>query len=324
MLRDFRSRSLMLLAGAALAAAGSAHAASQQSLQINVAGTPRDYIVATPQSPATGPMPLVILLHGHIGTAANVLGEGRSPSPLSAWLNIADREHVMLAALQGLKGSDGYTGWNDCRTDTKGGPTGDDVAFAQDVVAKLVQSGRVDPKRIYVMGMSNGSMMSFRLALQMKPTPAAIAAVSGTMASNSACHESPGVVSVLMIDGTSDPIVPYAGGPVGVGRNKAGPVIGFDATRDFWLKADGLTGAKPVSQQFPHRSGSGDTSATKVTYGSDSGPQVEAVTIKNGGHVEPSLRYHYGWIYSRIVGNQNRDFESAEEAWRFFKDKSAK
>ena len=44
--------------------------------------------------------------------------------------------------------------------------------------------------------------------------------------------------------------------------------------------------------------------------------------MQDGGHVEPSLRYHYGWVYSRLVGTQNKDFESAEEAWRFFKDKA--
>ena len=48
------------------------------------------------------------------------------------------------------------------------------------------------------------------------------------------------------------------------------------------------------------------------------------LTIRNGGHVEPSLRFHYGPLYSRIVGVQNRDLESVEEAWSFFRNKTAK
>ncbi len=36
---------------------------------------------------------------------------------------------------------------------------------------------------------------------------------------------------------------------------------------------------------------------------------------------EPSLRYHYGLLYSHVVGAQNRDLESAEEAWKFFRGK---
>jgi polyhydroxybutyrate depolymerase len=47
------------------------------------------------------------------------------------------------------------------------------------------------------------------------------------------------------------------------------------------------------------------------------------LTIDHGGHVEPSLRYHYGPIYSQLVGPQNRDLESAEEAWSFFRKKVA-
>jgi polyhydroxybutyrate depolymerase len=46
------------------------------------------------------------------------------------------------------------------------------------------------------------------------------------------------------------------------------------------------------------------------------------ITVQNGGHVEPSLTVHYGWLYRKLVGNQNSDFESAEAAWNFFKDKS--
>jgi polyhydroxybutyrate depolymerase len=48
---------------------------------------------------------------------------------------------------------------------------------------------------------------------------------------------------------------------------------------------------------------------------------VELLTIEHGGHVEPSLRFHYGPLYEKIVGPQNRDLESAEQAWAFFAPK---
>ena len=34
----------------------------------------------------------------------------------------------------------------------------------------------------------------------------------------------------------------------------------------------------------------------------DATSQVVVLTIQNGGHVEPSLRFHYGRFYRRIVG----------------------
>ncbi len=294
--------------------------AAQQPLTISIAGQPRHYILVTPNSLPPGTRPLVLVLHGHIGSAANALGVGYAPSPLSAWLSIADREQIYVAALQGLKGPDKRTGWHDCRSDEVNNTDADDVAFAAAVVQSLVGDKRADPRRIYVMGMSNGAMMSYRLALEMRPHPAAIAAVSGTMALHTDCAAPNHPVSVLIVHGTDDPLVPYAGGAVGFGRGKKSSVVGAEATRDFWLRVDGLVHAAPAIYAFPHIGG-GDTSAASATYGPDNGPQVELLTIQHGGHVEPSLRYHYGMLYSHLVGAQSRDLESAEEAWKFFRGK---
>jgi len=304
-------------------AVATARAAQQNHLTIEIAGQTREYILVTPAAMPTGPRPLVLVLHGHLGTAANTLGAGMAPSPLSAWVAIADREKVWVAALQGLKGPDGHTGWRDCRSDDSGNPDSDDVGFAAGVVRTLLAQGRADPKRLYVMGMSNGAMMSYRLALEMSPAPVAIAAVSGLLALHSDCAAPSHPVSVLLVQGTADPLVPYAGGEVGFGHRKSSSVIGAEATRDFWLKADALSGASPLSYSFQHL-GADDTRAIRISYGNDPGPQVELLTIEHGGHVEPSLKYHYGRLYSHIVGEQNRDLESAEEAWRFFAPKSAR
>jgi polyhydroxybutyrate depolymerase len=300
-----------------------ANAASQQPFSIASGGQQRDCILVTPEAAPDGPRPLVLLLHGHTGTAANALGRGFVPSPLSAWLDIVDREKILLVAPQGLKGSDNMTGWHDCRRDNGSNPRTDDVAFIGAVVRRLVTEKRADPARIYAMGMSNGAMMSFRLALEMQPVPAAIAAASGTMAARSDCQLAKRPVSALVIHGTGDPLAPYAGGTVGGRKVDHGAIISVEATRDYWLKANKLEGVKPVSFEFTHR-GDDPTRAIKESYGDDAGPQVVVLTIQNGGHVEPSLRFHYGPFYSRIVGTQNRDLESAEEAWAFFRNKTAR
>ena len=302
---------------------GFVHGAALESRSIEVAGRQREYLLATPDAAPSGGRPLVLVLHGHLGTAANALGSGVAPSPLSVWLDIVQRDKVLVAALQGLKGADKRTGWHDCRADATDNPRVDDVAFASQVVRQFVTDGRADPQRVYVMGMSNGAMMTLRLALEMKPAPAAVAAAAGTLAQHSDCNSMVRPVSVLLIHGTEDPLVPYEGGGVGFGeRRDRGQVLSVDATRDFWLRADGLTNAPAMAYAFPHR-GDDATRARKVTYGPAAGPQVEVITIEHGGHVEPSLKFHYGALYSRIVGAQNRDLESVEEAWAFFKTKKA-
>jgi polyhydroxybutyrate depolymerase len=302
-----------------LAASGAA-AAQRETRNINVHGQPREYLLASPDSSRSGRRPLVLVLHGHLGTAANAMGQGVRPSPLSVWLEVVDRDGILVAALQGLKGSDERTGWHDCRSDNSSNPASDDVAFANAVVAELVAAGRVDARRVYVMGMSNGAMMSFRLALEMQPAPAAIAAAAGTMAAHSNCRSAMRPVSVLIIHGTEDPLVPYGGGSVGLGKMNSGTVIGVAASRDLWLSADGLGGAAPVETVMPHL-GSDSLRASRQTWGVDTGPQVEVVTIEHGGHVEPSKRFHYGPAYTLIVGPQSRDLESVEEAWAFFRNK---
>ena len=306
---------LATLVGATVCSAG------PQPHTITVDGQKREYVLASPTNIQAGPRPLVIVLHGHLGTARNALGDGARPSPLSAWIEIVDREQILVAALQGLKGPDGHTGWHDCRADATGDPTADDVKFASSVAQELIASGRVDPHRLYVMGMSNGAMMSYRLGLEMQPAPAAIAAASGALAQHSECRAPVHPLSVLIIHGTDDPLVPYRGGAVGFGGNsQRGAVLGVEATRDFWLRADGLQNVRPVAVTFPHR-GNDKTQALKSSFGTDAGPQVELLTIEHGGHIEPSLRFHYGPLYERLVGTQNRDLESAEEAWAFFAPK---
>ena len=141
------------------------------------------------------------------------------------------------------------------------------------------------------------------------------------MAVHGDCRAATHPLSVLIIHGTDDPLVPYKGGAVGFGGNgPRGEVLGAEATRDYWLQVDGLQHAAPAALTYPHR-GSDQTRANKITYGSAGGPQVELLTIEHGGHVEPSLKYHYGPLYERLVGIQNRDLESAEEAWAFFAPK---
>ena len=185
------STTLSLALCAAALAQGATAGVAPEPRHIEVAGQQREYLLVTSQAAPGGPRPLVLILHGHLGTAANALGSGRAPSPLSAWLDIAEREKLLVVALQGLKGADNRTGWNDCRSDATGNPTTDDVTFASRVVKQLVDEGRADPKRIYVMGMSNGAMMTLRLALEMSPKPIAVAAVAGTMAQKTACGGTP-------------------------------------------------------------------------------------------------------------------------------------
>jgi polyhydroxybutyrate depolymerase len=300
-----------------------AGAASVQLGQVTTRDGQRNYLLVRPDQPAAGPGPLVILLHGHGGSAAMTLGKAGRASPLARWLAIADREKVLVVALDGAIGGDGRQGWNDCRRDAYDNPKTDDVAFVAAVVHRLIDSGQADPARLYVMGMSNGGMMVYRLALELDPPIAAFAAASASMAGDSQCGPARHPVSALVINGTADPLVPYDGGGVGLFRKNRGQVVAVDTVVEFWRRADGLSGDGRTSA-LPHREADDPTRAQITLWENDTDrPQVERVRIEAGGHIEPSLTERYRPTYERLVGHQNHDLEAAEEAWSFFRDKRA-
>lgn len=302
-----------------LALASSALAARITNERVTTGDGPRSFLLAQPDQPLASPRPLVLLLHGHGGSAAQALGQKVGASPLAVWLQIADREGVLVAALDGSKAGDGKAGWNDCRRDAPGNPPTDDVGFVGAVVQQLVAAGQVDPQRVYAMGMSNGAMMTFRLAQELSPPLAGFVAVSGLMASDSRCAgPSPRPVPAMVITGTEDPLVPYNGGQVSAGGARRGGVLGAEATLATLRRwnhntAPGRRSVFGVAQQR-------DSSwVERVDFGAPNDPgRVALLTVHGGGHIEPSISQQYRRFYERLVGRQNHDIESAEVAWRFF------
>lgn len=304
--------------------AGQAVAADIQSFDLPRPEGSRHFLLATPDGKATTGRPLVILLHGHTGTARQLLGQGMGAAPLSVWLDIADREGVVLIAPDGAKGNDGQPGWNDCRADASSNPKTDDVGFIAALISQAVTQQAVDPQRVYVMGMSNGGMMAFRLGTELPDRIIAIAAVGASMAAKSQCNSPTVKLSVLIISGDADPLVPYEGGEVRFFSQKTrGSVIGLEKAASFWRALDQLPEHPTVESTFEHRDGGDQTRALRTRWGADPKHyQVELVKISGGGHVEPSASKRIGALYRSIVGAQNGDFEAAEEAWAFFQSKA--
>lgn len=300
------------------------HAAVITPIDIDRPEGSRHYLFAEPDHLAPGKHPLVILLHGHGGSAEQLLGQQGTAAPLSIWLKIADREQVLIAAVDGRKGADDRKGWNDCRADASSNPQVDDEGFISAVIDREIAQHNVDPARVFVMGFSNGAIMTYRLATNLAPKLAGFAAVSGSMAAKSLCTEPKVPLSALIVSGTSDPIVPYAGGEIHLfTSHNRGSVTGMESSVALWRKLDGTS--DPVSSvDIAHLDANNKTRAQRTMWGGDPHKlQVEFLKIDQGGHIEPSISQHPGRIYTMIVGAQNGDVEIAEEAWAFFKDKRA-
>lgn len=87
-----------------------------------------------------------------------------------------------------------------------------DVGFMRDLIRIIESSLPIDPKRIYVTGISNGAEMSYRLACDLADQVAAFAPVAGGYLTAMDCRPSR-PVPVVAFHGTADNLLPYTGIP---------------------------------------------------------------------------------------------------------------
>ncbi|HZX26121.1 MAG TPA: PHB depolymerase family esterase [Telluria sp.] len=320
-----RNATLLLLFAGVVSAR---HAAASPAFSARTMARPegvRHYLVDLPTHLPDEKRPTVILLHGHGSRAAHIIGmTSFAGYKMDGWARVADREGLMLIAPDGMEGSDGKRAWNDCRADADTNAQSDDVAFISALIDTAVKDLHADPERIYVYGSSNGGGMALRLGTEIAPRLAAIGAQSATFAATSRCKAPTHPVSVFITHGTKDKIVPYQGGAIGHWLLRGrGTGLSVDTTIAMWRALDKLPETAQV-YRFPHLNRDDDTTATRYLWGaSPSGLQVELLKIDGGGHTDSSTRNEAPLFLRMLVGDFNRDLDTAEEAWTFFKDKRA-
>ena len=149
--------------------------------------------------------PLILALHGGAG----------DPVRMAAWSGLgtaalAEGYAVAFAAGTGRR-TDRLLAWNAgycCGLAQRQGV--DDMAYLRAVIADAGARFAVDPDRIYLVGVSNGAMMVEAFAATHPALVRAVAGVSGTM--DVARFPVQGRVPLLVMHGTADPMVPFAGG----------------------------------------------------------------------------------------------------------------
>lgn len=271
-------------------------ASGDQELAVTVDGGSRSFVVHVPEA-VRSPTPVVIVLHGGGGNARNAMEQ----SGMSA---AADRNGFIAVYPNGS----GRLGralltWNagQCCGYAMDQQV-DDVAFMTMVIDTLEREFDADPRRIFVTGMSNGGMLSYRLGCELADRVAAIAPVAGSLGVD--CHPS-APVSVVAFHGTADRHVRYEGGTPGVQADthprQDRPVADTIA---FWAAHDAC--AAPVTEQI-------STDATRETRTCANGTEVTLYTITDGGHAWP------GGARGRDVSDTPTDTISATGLmWEFF------
>lgn len=286
-----------VLPAAAAASADLPGAAGDFRKTVGVAGVTRSWLLHVPASYSPSrPVPVVLLLHGGGGRAAGI---ERSTGGFSA---LADRHGFIAVYPESRRGH-----WDDGR-ETVTDPT-DDVAFVSALLDALAAEYAVDARRVYAAGISNGGMMSMRLACELSGRFAAIATVGANMpaALAASCHPAR-AVPVVMFSGTADPLMPYAGGHV-AGR-VGGVVLSAPETAAFWARQNGAASGPLRRALVDADPGDGTTTDLLEFPG-----EVVLYRVNEGGHTWPG-----GTQYApaRFVGKVARDFSANDTIRAFF------
>jgi len=257
-----------------------------------------------------------MMLHGAGGSAKNVIES-------TGWVELGEKEVFVTVFPNGTpkneKRSESFLGnpqtWNSGGKQSlaAGGSSAvakniDDAGFLGSLMSRVQQELRIDSRRIYVAGHSNGAGMAYRFGFERPEIVAAIGVVAGHffMESHPLVHR----VSLIQIVGDKDPFTPMAGGEVMIAGRTATVPPALQSPR-VWATMLGLASEPNVLQD--------DEKLRIVSWGpSKDGAEVRSIVIKGHGHAYPSPtdRFHPSFLFGPTVKTLN----ATETMWQFFRE----
>ena len=274
---------------------------------ISVARLTRTYSTYVPRELATG-APLVVVMHGAGESGARMRIETGY-----AFERLADEHGFAVVYPNAYQGY-----WDVCTVAgdiSANGLNVDDVGFLVGMVDKLVSELSADPNRVFAAGSSRGGFMAFRLALEAPSRFRAVAAASANVPSpeNFKCKATgQGTPSVMIMNGTDDPLVPFDGGSVSLFGlfYRLGKVRSSRESGQYFADLNHITGT-PERNETQVADG---VRVEQVLWRNNSNVEVELVAIHGGGHGIPQpYRRH-----PRLLGPSPTEPNGPEVIWAFF------
>lgn len=304
-----RPRSWFHAAAIWLALALPAEGVGAQSLDSGTresAGLQRRYVLHAPQRQAGASLrPLVIVLHGAGGDGRNALEQGH-------WVEKADAEGFVVVAPEGTAEHEDRRKsllanpqtWNAGPGSSAAARGVDDVGFVRDLIDELVRTRRIDPRRVFVTGFSNGAAMAFRIGAELSDRVAAIAPVSNGLLVPLPALARP--VSLLLIWGTADPLNPHGGGMVKRGGQH------YERPSAVW---SWMTWSRALACEGSPRSEALKVGVTRQAFEHCAERSAaEFISIDGLGHQWPG-----GRVYVRVIAGPGSDvFDATGRIWDFF------
>ena len=207
-----------------------------------IAGQTREALVFAKNTKAAAP--LVLCFHGHGGRAQNA---ARRWSLHTLW------PEAVVVYLQGLPGVAGITdkegklpGWQK----NPGELADRDVQFADAAIAQMRQQYKIDDRRIYAVGHSNGARfvnVLWKMRGEKFAAFASAAAQGGLMIRDAVPR------SLFALAGEQDPLVPYAGQVRGIeiARQVLKTEEAKATTKGYLRRTPGVNGTELVTYLHP-------------------------------------------------------------------------
>lgn len=296
--------------GCIASAAASAPAPGDYRFELRTGGGVRSYIVHLPAQRSARP-PVVLNFHGGGGNA-------RQYQAYVQMDRLAEREGFLVVYPNGsgllrerlltwnAGGCCGYAMRNDV----------DDVAFVRALLDDLAARTAIDRARVYATGLSNGAMMSYRLAVELPEAIAAIAPVAGAMMLGSALPSQ--AKPVLHIHSVDDHRARYAGG---LGERFPFTTVrllhpSVEARLALWAKVNGCDETLQSTAQHEWSDAQGRLhTATLLRYG-ECRVETALWRLSGAGHVWPGGQLDY---LPALLGPGTRVIDANEEIWRFLR-----
>ena len=282
------------------------------TLELTHHGLKRHYVVHVPPGyDGKTPVPVVIMFHGGGGKARGAMQE-------TGWSAKADKENFLAVYPEGAPRDPARRGsfvanpqsWNDgsARTILAAAQQNiDDVGFVNAMLDDLGTKFRIDPRRLYATGFSNGASMVFRAGRALSARLAAIAPVAGSDWLDEPRPAPP--LSLLYLTGTEDPLNPFEGGEITLGAKSAGKK---PPVREFIQKWEKMLGCAPEPKTIHDRDGVKGVAYTAC----HDHAEVVFYTVAGMGHFWPGGMSH---LPERIVGKSSNKVSATDVIWEFFR-----
>ena len=268
----------------------------------------RDYYLHVPPGYASEqPRPLVVVLHGAFSSAIQTEKE-------TGFSLLADQEGFLVAYPQGIGLFGMFKHWNAgfcC-----GGAVlaeVDDVGFLAEVIRSVGERFNLDRNRIYMAGMSNGGMMTYRYAAERGDGLAAFAVVSAAIGFKESQQSPPWrlprpkhPLPVIAFHGLADRAIPVIeNSSAGDGEQFFLPV---SRAIEFWSAVNQCRSRLSDDRWAPavRREFRGDCKDDAV---------VDFYLLEGWGHQWPGR-----WFSDQLPeGSPLKGFDATSQIWNFFK-----